>query len=254
MKKIILFVSAFALLLTACSSDDSEPAPATPSGTLLTKIIETYTDGTVEIVDFQYNGDKIATIVSDFGDKSVFTYTGDLITKEEYFVDDIIEETIIYDYDANQRLIKSTLTTGSTIEIDDFTYNSNNTVTFITTSAGNTIAIGTIYFNGDQPYKKELTENPGTTSEYSSVEETTFDSKVNPFVNVKGLDKIEIATPSYSLGYGGIFNNSLELKRDGNIIESYAYTYNANNMPATEVYDASQVSPNYDSTSQYIYN
>ena len=44
MKKIILFVSAFALLLTSCSSDDSDPEPAAPTGTLLTKIIETYDD------------------------------------------------------------------------------------------------------------------------------------------------------------------------------------------------------------------
>lgn len=234
MKKIILFVSAFALLVTSCSSDDSDPAPVTPTATMLTKIIETYDNGTIETSDFLYNGNKIVSHISDYGDKTIYTYTGDLITKEEFFIDDILDETFVYEYDTNQRLIKSTKTYTFSIEVDDFTYNSNNTVSFVTTSAGNTIASGTIYFDGNQPYKKELSEISGT-SVYNTTEEDIYDDKVNPFSSVVGFSKIQIACPSYIRGYVGIPNNSIEFKRNGVTDWTSVYTYNSNNMPAIEV-------------------
>ena len=105
MKKIILFVSAFALLVTSCSSDDSDPEPAAPTGTLLTKIIETYDDGSVETSNITYNGNKIVSMITvEYNEKTIFTYTGDLITKEEFFVDDIIDETFVYEYDTRNNL------------------------------------------------------------------------------------------------------------------------------------------------------
>ena len=115
MKKLFYLFSAIALTLTSCSSeDDSNNA----SGTLLTKIIETYDDGTVETIRFEYNGNKITRQYSDLDDRdeTIYTYTGDLITKEEYFFDDGIdsfEEVIIYEYDSNNRLIKSIRTDES---------------------------------------------------------------------------------------------------------------------------------------------
>lgn len=253
MKKIILFVSAFALLLTSCSSDDSDPEPAAPTGTLLTKIIETYDDGSIETSNITYNGNKIVSMITvEYNEKTIFTYTGDLITKEEFFVDDIIDETFVYEYDTNQRLIKSTKTYISSMEVDNFTYNSNNTVSFVTTSAGNTIASGTIYFDGNQPYKKELSEISGT-SVYNTTEEDIYDDKVNPFSSVVGFSKIQIACPSYIRGYNGIPNNSIEFKRNGVTDWTSVYTYNSNNMPATEVYTEIN-HPDYNSTLQYIYN
>jgi len=134
MKKLLYLFSAIALTLTSCSSDDDSN---NASGTLLTKIIETYDDGTVETTDFEYNGNKIVSVSSDldFRDETIYTYTGDLITKEEYFFDDgegySFEEVIDYEYDSSSRLIKSIRTKeDGEIEIDDFTYNSNGTVSF----------------------------------------------------------------------------------------------------------------------------
>ena len=116
-----------------------------------------------------------------------------------------------------------------------------------------TIASGIIYFNGNQPYKKEITENPGTGFEVSWVEESTFDNKVSPFANVTGFSKIVIGTPKYSRGYTGIVNNSLDFSIDDNLEERSTYTYNSNNMPATETYIDFNNS-DYNSTAQYIYN
>lgn len=257
MKKLIYLFSAIALTLTSCSDEDDT---TTTSGTQLTKIIETYDDGTVETVNFEYNGNKIVSVSSDldFRDETIYTYTGDLITKEEYFFDDgegfSFEEVIDYEYDSSSRLIKSIRTDeDGEIEIDDFTYNSNGTVSFITTANSTTVASGTIYFNGNQPYKKEITENPGTAFEVSWVEETTFDNKISPFTNVTGFAKIAIGTPKYTRGYPGIVNNSLDFSIDDNLDDSSSYTYNSNDMPATETYIDFDNSDN-NSTIQYIYN
>lgn len=256
MKKLLYLFSAIALTLTSCSSDDDSN---NSSGTLLTKIIETYDDGTVETTDFEYNGNKIVSVSSDLDlrDETIYTYIGDLITKEEYFFDDGIdsfEEVIDYEYDSNNRLIKSIRTDEYwDVETDNFTYNSNGTVSFTTTANSTTIASGIIYFNGNQPYKKEITENPGTAFEVSWVEESTFDLKVSPFANVTGFYKIIIGTPSYTRGYPGIAGNSLDFSIDNSLEESSTYTYNGNNMPATETYIDFNNSDN-NSTSKYFYN
>jgi hypothetical protein len=256
MKKLLYLFSAVALTLTSCSSDDDSN---NSSGTLLTKIIETYDDGTVETTDFEYNGNKIVSVSSDLDlrDETIYTYTGDLITTEEYFFDDGIdsfEEVIDYEYDSNNRLIKSIRTDQyGDIETDNFTYNSNGTVSFTTTANSTTIASGIIYFNGNQPYKKEITENPGTAFEVSWVEESTFDLKVSPFANVTGFYKIIIGTPSYTRGYPGIAGNSLDFSIDNTLEERSTYTYNGNNMPASEINIDFDNGDN-NSTLQYFYN
>ena len=256
MKKLIYLFCAIALTLTSCSNEEESN---NSSGTLLTKIIENYDDGTVETIRFEYNGNKITRIYSDLDDRdeTIYTYTGDLITKEEYFFDDGVdsfEEVIVYEYDTSNRLIKSIRTDEyGDVETDNFVYNTNGTVSFTTTANSTTIASGTIYFNGNQPYKKEITEEPGTAFEVSWVEESTFDLKVSPFANVTGFNKIAIGTPSYTRGYPGIIGNSLDFSIDNTLEERSTYTYNGNNMPSTETYIDFNNS-DYNSTSQYFYN
>jgi hypothetical protein len=256
MKKLLYLFSAIALTLASCSNDDDSN---NSSGTLLSKTIETFGDGTIETTDFEYNGNKIVSVSSDLysRDETIYTYTGDLITKEEYFFDDGIdsfEEVIDYEYDSNNRLIKSIRTDQyGDIETDNFTYNSNGTVSFTTNVNSTRKASGTIYFNGNQPYKKEITENPGTAFEMSRVEESTFDLKVSPFANVTGFYKIIIGTPSYTMGYEGIAGNSLDFSIDNTLEERSTYTYNGNNRPATETYIDINNSDN-NSSSQYFYN
>lgn len=259
MRKALLFAMSLALVFTSCSSDSSSSSSTT--GTKLTKIIETYDDGTIENTNFEYNGNKIVSISSDLDlqDETFYTYTGDLITKEESFFDDgegySFSEVIDYEYDSNGRLIRSTRTdsSGTDVTVDDFTYNANGTITFTTTENSVLDATGTIYFNGDQPFKKEVTRNIGTTWESVTVEENFFDDKVNPMNSIIGLSKIEIACPTYIWGYGGVSNNVIEVKIDNVTEWSAVYTYNSNNMPATDVYTEPS-NPDYNSTAQYIYN
>jgi len=254
MRKALLFAMSLALVFTSCSTDSSSSSSTT--GTKLTKIIETYDDGTIENINFEYNGNKIVSVSSDLDlqDETFYTYTGDLITKEESFFDDgagyTSHDVVVFEYDSSDRLIKSTMTDDAGyVEVDDFTYNTNGTISFVTTSGGSTIASGVIYLNGNQPYKKEVTENTG----YSWVEENFFDDKVNPMNSIIGLSKIEIACPTFYRGFSVTTNNLIEVKIDNVTDWSYVYTYNSNNMPATDVYTEPS-NPDNNSTSQYIYN
>ncbi|AWM14229.1 hypothetical protein DI487_10445 [Flavobacterium sediminis] len=111
MKKLLALISASVLLLTSCSSDDNKSSNST--GTLLSQIIETFDDGSVETLSFVYNGNKIVRYSwdSSLQDETIFTYTGNLITKEEYFFDDgagdSYSEVMNYEYNSNGKLIKS---------------------------------------------------------------------------------------------------------------------------------------------------
>ncbi|MFD2910025.1 hypothetical protein ACFSX9_14920 [Flavobacterium ardleyense] len=258
MKKLLYLFSAVALTLTSCSSDDSSD-PTTTEGTTLKKIIETYSDGSIETTNFFYNGNKIIKQTTDYGDEVQYTYTGDLITKERYLFEDgdsgdILEEIITYEYDTNNRLIKSTRTDEDNyVEVDVFTYNANGTTSFVTTADGNTIATGTIHYVGNQPYKKEIIQNEGDEFESTTTEVSTFDTKRSPYSNITGFSKTIIASPYTSRGYPGIVNNPLLLTVNGISQESSSYTYNASNMPATEtvIYFGST---DENSTSEYFYN
>lgn len=257
MKNLLYLFTAIALTLASCSSDDSSD-PDT-SGTTLKKIIETYSDGSTETTNFFYNGNKITKYTTDFGDEVQYTYTEDLITTERYLFEDldsgdILEETTTYEYDTSNRLIKSTkVDEYNSVEVDVFTYNSNGTTSFVTTEGGVIIATGIIYYSGNQPFKKEMEITPESGFQFTSIELSTFDDKVSPFANITGFSKIIIASPNYTRGYPGISNNALTLTIDGTIDEISIYTYNANNMPATEtitVFD----SLDENSTVQYFYN
>ena len=255
MKKLLLFASVFTLLFTSCSKDEEEELLTLPTGILLTKVIDTYSDGTTDILNITYNGNKIVTLAYEGGENYVYTYTGDLITKEDltyYNGAELNGHQVLYEYDTNSRLIRSkrTLMNSSTTEIDNFTYNTDNTVSFVTTVSGETQATGTIYFNGNQPFKKVITNYVGTPIESTSTQETFYDNNISPFASIIGWSKIDIALPRNSIGFYGSFNNVIKVVTDGVSEFEATYTYNANNMPLTEMYSGY----GGDYNSQYFYN
>ncbi|MGX7667000.1 hypothetical protein [Flavobacterium pedocola] len=256
MRKLIYAFSALALLFASCSSDSDSSSNDDSSNDLLTRVVETYGDGSEETIAFTYNGNKIVkytlSIDGTITEETTFTYTGDLITQEKYYIDGNLDETITYEYDANSRLIGSNRNGEFIHEEDVFTYNTNGTVSFVTTSGTETIATGTIYLNGDQPYKKEITRDPGTMFEYSVVEVTTFDNKNNPFKNVTGFAKTEIALPNYTEGYFGTVNNITGYSEDGVTKQTFTNTYNSGNYPTSQTCDDLD-NPDNDFTAQYFY-
>ncbi|WP_313804287.1 hypothetical protein [Flavobacterium sp.] len=256
MKKLFYAFSALALLFASCSSDTDSSTDDSSSTGLLTKIVETYGDGSVETFTFTYSGNKIVKqaliIDGTITEETTYTYTGDLITEEKYYIDGNLDETITYEYDANSKLIGTTRHGEFVHEEDVLTYNANGTVSFVTTSGLETIATGTIYFDGNQPFKKVITREPGGEFEYTTTEVTTFDTKNNPLKNVTGFAKIEIGLPNYTEGYSGLLNNTMGYSVDSMAKESFTYTYNSGNYPLTGVYDDFG-NDDYDSTLQFFY-
>lgn len=101
MKKLMYALSA-TLLFVACSKDD---APATEisnldTTVLLRKSIETSDNGNSITYLYNYTGKKINSIINqdDSGEKTLFTYTGDLITKIEEYEDNELVYTENYFY------------------------------------------------------------------------------------------------------------------------------------------------------------
>jgi len=249
MKKIFLGLIALTLSLNACSSSDD--SSDTTNDALLSKIVETYEDGYVSTLLVTYSGNKILKLDWDGEEVTEFTYTGNLITQEKYFLDGDLEDLITYEYDANERLIRSTrVETNSFTEVDEYTHNADGTVSFVTERDGELAANGTFYFNNNRPYKKEITTYyEGFESD--EVIEVTFDDKNEPFKNVTGYNKLNFALPNLKSDIEDNVNNVLTVKRDTFTILTTTYTYNSNNFPATSTTTGTSMDDNY--TSVYFY-
>ncbi len=235
MKKIIFFVSAFALLLTACSSDDSDPAPATPSGPLLKKMMLTSSDEDSDsywnsTINFTYNGNKLVQYIDEDNYKAVFTYTGDLITKIEYFDDTILDAQDLFTYNSNGKLIEYR-DINLLVDVEfrfTYTYNTNGTVTAqqYQGTVGNTSPVFS-------PDIYTFTNGELTNTNSGSI---TYDSKNNPFKNVTGYQ--EIITPEflddYLIAFGRNQNmTSFSVGTSTTEGTFSSYTYNSDNYPVT---------------------
>lgn len=219
----------------------------------LQQTIDSYTDGNVITTDYNYNGNRLVSIISnDAVDTSdlYFSYTGSLITKMEYkFEDGTVEQTETFEYDANNSLIAYKL-----VVPDDqggygfrytYVYNADGTIT------------GTKYI-GDATSQEDLslTETISfTDGEVTSIVTSTgssytytYDTKNNPLRNVVGLSKIAFAGGE---GNSAIFNLTREVIVNGLETNTYNYTYQylPNNYPTQSIQDEGDG----EYTTQYLY-
>jgi hypothetical protein len=86
MKKLVLALSSLLLVMISCSSnnDETQTTPEDPSTILLKKELVTE-DGVETTSNIIYNGNKLVSAVAVGGYKTIYTYTGDFITKIELF-------------------------------------------------------------------------------------------------------------------------------------------------------------------------
>ncbi len=260
-----LGASFLCLLFTSCSKSEEQVAETTQSPSLITKMIETNSNGTVITRTIIYDGNKIIEGNDDRGNKTKYTYNGDLITKIEELKNNIrryvttytyennklkIEEGIQYKVDINDNIalykhyrVYSYNMDGSIIE----TYNSTN-ITQNITSETKTYKMT---FSSGNLKKREQIGNPATES--IDTEEYEFDSKANPLSKITGLSKIYFRV--------GINNTTKEISSysypsNGQIISNSStgtlqYTYNGSNLPTEEKrFDRNNV---LYSTTQYFY-
>jgi len=238
MKKTIFSIFAFALFsLVSCTGDDDVTTDSgTTSDVLVKRIIRSQEDpdGFNDIITYTYDGNKLLEGNYLDGTKEKYYYTGDLITKIEYFVDSELEYQEVFAYDSNGRLAEYKFEDL----VDDseenflFAYNANNTITE-TFYVGTTPQTRTITVENDEISKIVQNGVGGKTYKYS------YDTKNSPFKNVTGYAKIAYA-------FAGDFelegrNHNIALIR--NETDSFDYTvntyvYNSNDYPTRVVSEA----------------
>ena len=228
MKKIILFLSVITLI-TSCSSDaDPLPAivPLDVNSVLVKKIIETEPSSNVITAEYTYNGNKLVKISYSDGTYDNYTYTNNLITKEENFTDtNVISETSSYTYNASGQLVNYVNSYGSTTVTINYTHNSDGTISYQEVG-GNA---GKFYPNKWEEY----TTSPAYTYIYSF----TYDGKNNPKKNILGIDKIWFADSRETLFNSQNVVSQNELNSLGNFPKSSStFSYDANNFPTVEMY------------------
>lgn len=270
MKKIILTFATL-LVLTSCSKDDPSNPTSLDSGLVLLKkmgLTNPQTNVTTS-GEFTYDGNKI--VQSTLGTaKTVYTYTGELITKTNTtFTDATPPQQTIYTYENNN--LKTALLTGTSFgnistnysKKTDYQYNTDGTISYTEITKFNVsnfspiTVTGKLYFTNGNLIKKETESNNGATGSIGrTVITNEFDNKNNPYKNVLGYSKL------LDLEINNFYTNNITTSNtqfstivdgltspNGQNNVNYTYTYNEKGYPITAKY--SGVGPSY--TFNYSY-
>ena len=219
MKKLVSILSLLTIVLTSCSgSDDSEGQVALLN--FPSKTIDYYQDSGNTVGSregtFNYNGDKLNEIFYNASQRKVFTYTGDFITKVEFYEASVVRFIENFSYNNGKLSIyeKFDLLTNRNENIV-YTHQADGTITYqkliYTSSVSNpteTIT-GTLFFESGNLVKDDYvyTFNNTSTNEINYIERILqYDSKINPYKNIKGFSLLlpwinEINTNNLILDY-----------------------------------------------------
>lgn len=261
MKKI-LFLVLVSCFLNSCSSDSGTSSTLDNDTVLLRKIISTSSSqpGNYYTNTYTYNGKKLTAI--NINDNTVFRffYTGDLITSRKDYFQGNLQGTLIYQYDASNRLIKWTE------YIDAPETRINRQMEFHYNTDGAITVNGLIFDNGENELSPIVTEKYflNSNDEVERIEfqypngtqvmHVVYDGKHNPFKNVIGFKAINgfnvkaCNSNITSITYSGFDSGYNYLTT-----ESKTYNYNGDDFPIA----GTRSFPNDTSmpimTDQYIY-
>ncbi|MBR9758333.1 MAG: hypothetical protein GYB39_09620 [Algicola sp.] len=226
MRKLVFTLFAVLLItLSSCSSDDSPESsnpPVSSADVLLTKITETYDDGTSASINFSYEGNKIISAFSE-GYEETYTYTGDLLTQiNEYEEGALISQTVL-EYDSQDRLRTEVYTSGNINQTNEYTYNEDGTITMNENDVNTYILT---FNNGNLMSEDHVDGNQDYTF--------TYDDKKSPFYNI-----FQRSVFSLVGSFEAYKNNVLSYVNTGGATLSdgftNTFTYNANGFPETGV-------------------
>ena len=243
MKELIYILSVTILMLQSCSSGDSS---SSGSSSILCK---KQVNGTF-VFDYIYNGNKMDRIIVNGQLNTKYYYTGDLITKNEGYIDNQLRWITTFTYDNGKlstRLLVD-LNPDADPEITSglkttYTYNSNNTISYEEYDVKATVqstssSTGIITLLNGQVVKSESTY--GTTL-------VTYDNKNSPFKNVTGFDKL---MPAFLYGVYQI-NNPITIEYYDNSATTFYYQYNEQGYPIS--WYAINSSGSSSNSTQYFY-
>jgi filamentous hemagglutinin family protein len=273
MKKTIaiaLVALGLQLSLNSCSKDEEstpEPTP-TPALVLPKKFIFTEASYT-STSTITYNGNKMVEINSTYTgeesgtSKSVYTYTGDLITKVAEYENGVLSDQTDYTYENNK--LKSSIyarINGQYKSKGVYVYNPDGTVTNESYSIN--IATGVETKNNDNTILTFANGNlvKGVSIqnqvEYIFKNTTTYeyDNKNSFLKNVLGFNKLiddELLSQSNNITKKTVLQESTyqgQAQEPNTYITAYEYVYNSNGYPVKRTYNETA---NITSTLQIFY-
>lgn len=271
MKKLFYLFSATLLALTSCTNDyegscsvNKNEDPISPPKTdsipvvvepiLLKKLVYNYVGASSGMTDIAYDGTKVVTDSGEFN-RTVYTYTGDVITKMEnvylsgevYYTEEYFYKDGKIDYVLSKEF-------GNYYKTK-YLYNNDGSVFFSkfdSDSLGNegddTGLSGRYVFSGGNLIQKQ-TYN-GSYESFSTYE---YDTKNNPRLNVLGSNLL--------IGLNQLFAANNVIKRtttatNAGVVTStgtsnYSYEYDANGYPVKST-ETSQISQTGDKITTVI--
>lgn len=257
MKKVYLLLALISLFFTACSSDSSSDETTISGGPLL-KQITTVSENSNYVSTYYYNGNKLASIVSDTGTTFQFTYTGNLITSMDRFFGTDLVMRMEYIYDANGKLIKEKFFDydNDYQEIHLYTYNSDNTVTQ-ETYEGDAVTPAAflgkikIYLNSAGQFTRlDAFENDS----WVTKTEATYTDYFSPLRNIIGFNKIltsSVDAKNMFATYTNLNNVDYPILNESSVFD---YTVNALNYPTQCIQTTTRNDGSiYENTINYTY-
>ena len=263
MKKIFFYFLSVPLFgLVSCSNDDKSVPSKEQNNDVVPKIITYKREGTADVTQentIVYNGKKIVSVSApSFKNilKTVFTYTGDLITKTEDFDGDQLRYTVKYVYASGKLkeafFFKEDRLVGQEFEYKNvYTHHANGTISYqsfkyddLTTPVGEEYVM--TYNNGNL-----VKVVMGTAPNYRDVYEYKYDNKNNPLKNITGLNLL-LLNGSLITNHDQTFrdlgitdfgnNNVIQKKYNAEsasgvvaITDNFIYTYDNKGFPLTKI-------------------
>jgi len=250
MKNLLLLFSALTLVLTSCANDDnsSNNNNAAEGTSILPKTISyIYPSiylGTNSKSTLSYDGNKMLSSIKD-GSKTIFTYTGNVITKQQQFdVDSKGVETkdieVVYTYENGKlktRVTRESFTAkypnGEYIGKTVYTHTSNDIISYINYSINPDTQLETKSSEGTLNYKEgNLVKDQFANGINVSTRIYEYDNKNNPLKNILGLDLLLKETECST-------NNIVKITRtDSGLPDSHvylsSYIYNDKDYPTKQ--------------------
>lgn len=227
MKKVLCLFAFSWLFLSSCSSSDTSSSSA--SGPLVKTMIIDNTDPAEDDFNllFTYSGDKLVNVKDSGVLIEQYIYTGDKLTRINHPLDN---GYIVIEYTGDQ------ITKFTEYDVD----NDSAEKTLVTYS-GNTFT-RTVYY-GDLTSQTDyshtevctvqnenLTQLTRTSFGSSSTEIITYDTKNNPFKNIRNYADFQVL----DLDIEGNLNNATDYT-SSSYHDMISFTYNADNYPITEI-------------------
>jgi hypothetical protein len=217
MKKIFYLLSVTFLILQSCSKDDN----SNNSEAILLKKSESSDDS--DPIYFIYNGTKLNYY--SIGDQSgqiyrkQFTYSGDLITKTEWYENNQpTGEKNIYSYSNNKLSEVKIYSPGAILEYkENYIYNSDIVDVNITGYNGNINRNVKMFLDSNNNIIKTINSN--------QIKIFEFDNKMNPLKNITGFDKLKLSESGR--------NGNNNITKESNPIINYNLQYNSQNYPVS---------------------